>query len=208
MGRRFAVLAATAGIVALAVTGAVSRADAQQSICNGSAFATTSATVACDGTSTPVTATATVTTAATLTLAQIFGSSAAGLTVAFGNIDALCANTPGSNIHCASDSPTQATWYGDLQFTVNLSGTGLSSADLVGLRPAALGTIPAAQLVDGAGGGEPATAYPVSPASPITLRAGMTAGSTTVTRAFGLVVKASDVAGSWSGNATYSIVIE
>ncbi|HBH01875.1 MAG: hypothetical protein A2W08_17190 [Candidatus Rokubacteria bacterium RBG_16_73_20] len=208
MKLRFATLAVTLGAALLAVATLAGRADAQVQICNNTGFATTSGTTACNGTANPVTATATVRGGARLTLDQIFGSAASGLTVAFGDVDAQCLSTPGAGISCAVDgSGNFATWYGDIQFSVKLTGVGATTAKLTGVRPAA-GSIPAGQLMDGVSGGNPATAYPVSPSTAADLRTAIGSGNTTVTRAFGLRVLNADAAGAWSGNAVYSLVIE
>ncbi|OGK99136.1 MAG: hypothetical protein A3E31_07615 [Candidatus Rokubacteria bacterium RIFCSPHIGHO2_12_FULL_73_22] len=206
--RRLGTLATVLGVALLALAALAGRADAQVTICSNSGFATTSGTTACDGTASPITATATVRGTAKLTLEQVFGSAASGLTVAFGNVDAQCLSTPGAGITCAVDgSGNFATWYGDIQFSVRLTGVGSTTAKLTGVRPAA-GSIPAGQLMDGTSGSNPATAYPVSPSTAADLQTGIAGGNTTVTRAFGLQVTNTDAAGAWSGNAAYSLVIE
>lgn len=206
--RRLGTLAVVVGAGLLALTTFTGRADAQVTICSNSGFALAAGTTACDGTASPVTATATVRTSARLTLEQVFGSVASGLTVAFGNIDALCSAAPVAGVTCAADAPTtSAIWYGDLQFSVKLTGVGTSTAKLTGVRPTA-GSIPTGQLLDGASGATPGTAYPVSPSTAADLRTAIGSGNTTITRAFGLKVLASDAAAAWSGNAAYSLVIE
>ena len=205
--KRLATLAVVVGAGLLAFASFTGRADAQVTICSNSGFATAAGTTACDGTASPVTATATVRTSARLTLEQVFGSVASGLTVAFGNIDASCATAPVAGVTCTADTATSAIWYGDVQFSVKLTGVGASTAKLTGVRPAA-GSIPTGQLLDGASGAMPVTAYPVSPAAAADLRTAIGNGNTTVTRAFGLKVLAADAAAAWSGNAAYSLVIE
>ena len=195
-----------AGLLALAALGGTAHAQVQ--VCSNTGFATTAGTTACNGAASPVTATATVRGGAKLVLEQVFGSAASGLTVGFGDVDAQCLATPGSGITCAVDgSGNFATWYGDIQFSVKLTGVGSTTAKLTGVRPAA-GSIPADQLLDGASGANPAAAYPVSPSTAADLKTGIGSGNTTVTRAFGLKVTNSDAAGAWSGNAVYSLVIE
>ena len=208
MKPRMATFAVALGIGALALAGLANRADAQVTICSNSGFSTASGTTACNGTASPLTTTATVKTSAKLTLEQIFGSAASGLTVGFGNVDALCLSTPATGVSCSADTTNNtATWYGDIEFSVKLTGAGSSTAKLTGLRPAA-GSIPSGQLLDGASGSAPATAYPVSPSTAADLKTGISNGKTTVTRALGVKVLASDAAASWSGNTSYSVVIE
>src|SRR5437762_9774915 len=102
MKPRFATLAVALGIGGLAFAGAASRADAQVTICSNTGFSTASGTTACNGTASPLTTTATVRTSAKLSLEQIFGSAASGLTVAFGNVDALCLTTPAAGVTCSA----------------------------------------------------------------------------------------------------------
>jgi hypothetical protein len=203
--RRFTGLAAVLGTAAVAVALFATPAAAQQTICSGVGFATTTGTNACNTTANNVTATASVRNSAKLTLEQVFGSPAGGLTAAFGNIDAFCLTTPGAGILCSAGA-SSATWYGNLQFGVKLSGLGVTTAKLTGVRPTA-GSIPAGQLLDSAAG-VPATAYPVSPSAAIDLKTAMGNGNTTVTRVFGVQVQTSDAAASWSSDVQYSVVIE
>lgn len=195
--------ASVLGLAALATP-----ANAQVQLCSNSNFSTAAGTTACNGSASPLAATASVRTSARLTLEQIFGSAAGGLAVGFGNVDAFCLSTPTAGVSCAADAATSsAVWYGDVQFKVKLGGTGSGTAKLTGLRPSA-GSVPSGQLLDGASGGTPATTYPVSPSTAIDLQAGIVTGTTTVTRAFGVKVLASDAAAAWSSNAQYSVVIE
>jgi len=208
MKTRIAALAVTFGAGLLAMAAFAGRADAQVTICSNTGFATAAGTTACDGSASPTTTTATVRTSAKLTLEEIFGSAASGLTVAFGNVDAYCLSTAGAGITCSADSGTNsATWYGDVKFNVKVSGIGAGTAKLTGVRPAA-GSIPSGQLLDGVSGSAPATAYPVSPSSAIDIKTAIGNGSTNVTRAFGVKVLSTDAAAAWSGNASYSVVIE
>ena len=205
MKARIAVLAASVGFGVLALT---SHASAQVTLCNGNSFATSAGTTACDGSSSAVTASATVRNTAKLTLEEIFGSAASGLTVSFGNVDALCASTPATGVTCVPDTTNNtATWHGDIKFKARLGGLGSTTkAKLVGVRPSA-GSIPTAQLLDGASSTEPTTAYPVGSGS-TTLQTTIGNGNTDVTRSIGLKVLAADAAGSWSGTVSYSLVIE
>jgi hypothetical protein len=197
---------AGAGLAVIALI-AATPAEAQVILCSNNAFATAPNTVACDGSASAVAATATVRNSAKLVLSEVFGAPASGLTVAFGNVDAHCASTPGSGIACSAAADNlSATWYGDITFTARLGGLGTTKAKLIGVRPAA-GTIPTAQLLDGASGGSPTTAYPVGSGS-TTLRSTIGNGNTTVTRAIGLKVTTDDAAAAWSGNVAYSLVIE
>jgi len=208
MSSRFAFLTVTLVVGLLALGVLVGQADAQVPICNNRGFATTAGTTACDGTTNPVTVTANVGSGASLTLEQIFGSAASSLTVAFGNIDAQCLATPVAGVACIVDGSNNfATWYGDVQFSVKLTGVGATNAKLTGLRPTA-GTIPTGQLLDGASGSAPATPYPVSPSTAADLRTGIGAGNTPVTRSLGLRVNNTDASAPWSGNVVYSLVIE
>src|SRR6185436_536211 len=121
-------LALTLGFATLAFATFTGRADAQVNLCNGNNFATAAGTTACDGSSSAVTATATVRNSAKLTLEEIFGSAASGLTVAFGNIDAICAQTPGTGITCTPNvGAGTATWFGDIKFKARLGGLGSST---------------------------------------------------------------------------------
>ncbi|MBI2202828.1 MAG: hypothetical protein HYU41_03090 [Candidatus Rokubacteria bacterium] len=208
MKTRIGTLAVTVGAVLVAIAAFAAPADAQVNVCSGNNFATASGTSACDGSSSAITASATVQNSAKLILQEVFGSAASGLTVAFGNVDALCANTPGTNITCtAAGDNLSATWFGDIKFTARLGGLGSTTkAKLVGVRPAA-GSIPTAQLLDGASGSAPATAYPVGSGS-TDLKTTIGNGNTDVTRAIGVKVTTSDAAGSWSGTVAYSLVIE
>lgn len=195
-----------AGLLGLALY--ATPASAQVQVCSSTDFATAAGTTACNGSASPVSATATVRTSARLTLEQIFGAAAGGLTVAFGNIDAFCLTAPAAGVSCAADTTNNtATWYGDVQFKVRLGGIGIGTAKLTGVRPSA-GSVPAGQLLDGVSGAAPTTAYPVSPSTAIDLRTALANGNTTVTRAFGVKVTASDAAAAWSSNAQYSVVIE
>jgi hypothetical protein len=200
-----AVVAFTAVVaVAMFATPAVAQVD----ICSDKGFATASGTTACSGAANPLAATATVQTSAKLTLEQVFGAAAGGLTAAFGNVDAFCLTAPGAGITCAGDDANnRATWYGDIQFKVRLGGLGVTTAKLVGVRPAA-GSIPDGQLLDGTAGNEPSTAYPLSPAAAIDLQGSLGNGNNTVTRSIGVRVLSTNAAAAWSSNAQYSVVIE
>lgn len=146
---------------------------------------------------------------ATLTFEQIFGSVATNLTVPFGSVDASCISVPGSGITCVPDLATNgATWYGNIQFSVKLTGSlhGVT-VRLTAARQSG-GSIPAGRLLDGASG-VPATSYPTSPASPIVLKTAVGSGAATmVSRSIGLKVIPSDVAGSWSTATVYSLIVE
>ena len=180
---RIAVLAASVGLGVLALAG---RADAQVNLCNGNNFATAAGTTACDGSGSAVTASASVRNSAKLTLEEIFGTAASGLTIAFGNVDALCASTPATGVTCAADTTNNtATWHGDIKFKARLGGLGATTkAKLVGVRPAA-GSIPTAQLLDGTASTEPTTAYPVGSGS-TTLKTTIGNGNTDLTRSIGV----------------------
>jgi hypothetical protein len=205
MKARIALLAAALGLGTLAV---VPSADAQVSLCAGNNFATAANTVACDGSGSAVTASASVRNTARLTLEEIFGTAAGALTVGFGSVDALCAGTPGTGITCVPDTTNNtATWHGDIKFKARVGGLGATTkAKLIGVRPSA-GSIPTAQLLDGASGAEPTTAYPVGSGS-TTLKTTIGNGNTEVTRSIGVKVTADDAAGAWSGTVAYSLVIE
>jgi hypothetical protein len=205
MKARIALLGTALGLGILAF---VPNAEAQVNLCTGNNFATTANTTACDGSSSAVTASASVRNTARLTLEEIFGTAASGLTVGFGSVDALCAGTPATGITCVPDTTNNtATWHGDIKFNARVGGLGATTkAKLVGVRPTA-GSIPTAQLLDGASGAEPTTAYPVG-STPTILKSTIGNGSTDVTRSIGVKVLAADAAGAWSGTVAYSLVIE
>ncbi|MBI2217350.1 MAG: hypothetical protein HYU51_08640 [Candidatus Rokubacteria bacterium] len=183
-------------------------AHAQVALCTATGFATSPGAVACNGAAKPLTVTATVRTYAHLALDKVFGSPAASLQVAMGDVDAHCISTPAPGVTCARDARVgAATWYGDLRFRVKLAGLGATRAKLTGVRPTT-DSLPSDRLVDGDRGSVPARAYAVSPASPTDLRGGLGNGETTVTRSLGLKVHGADPPGAWSGAAVYSIVIE
>ncbi len=144
---------------------------------------------------------------AQLALQQVFGTAPASLTVGFGTVDALCIGQPVTGVTCSSDGgAVTATWYGTVSFRAVLSGLGSHTVRLTGVRATA-GTLPSGLLLDGASG-VPSTAYPVSPTSPITLATAIPNGTTTVTRSFGVKVRAADRAGAWSTPVVYSLIVE
>lgn len=183
-------------------------AQAQVALCETTGFAASPGAVACNGAAKPLTVTATVRTYAHLALDEVFGSPAASLQVAMGDVDAQCISTPAPGVTCARDAQLGgATWYGDVRFRVKLAGLGATRAKLTGLRPAA-GSIPAGRLVDGGAGAVPARIYPVSPAGAGDLQGSLGNGETVVARSLGLRVHGADPPGAWSGAAVYSVVIE
>lgn len=201
------VLIAVAGATLLALIG-FARADAQTDLCTSAGFAAAPATRACDGASSPVRVSATVRTYARLSLEQVFGSPAAGLQLAMGDVDASCVTSPLPGVTCAPDpAGGAATWFGDVSFRVKLSGIGGSRAKLVGTRPAT-GTIPIGRLLDGAAGSTPTAPYPVAPASAAALRTAIGNGDTVVSRSLGLKVLGSDPPGTWAGDTVFSLVLE
>jgi hypothetical protein len=207
--KRLIGLAVVAVTAVVAVAMFATPAAAQVQICSNTGYATASGTTACSGAASPVAASATVRTSAKLTLETVFGAAAGGLAAAFGNVDAFCLTAPGAGISCAADTVNnRATWYGDIGFSVKLSGLGVTTAKLTGQRPAAAGTIPSGQLLDGASGAEPNTAYPISPAAAQDLTTGLGNGNNSVTRSIGVRVLNTDAAAAWSSNAQYSVVIE
>lgn len=206
--KRFIGLAVVVFAAVVALGMVTTPAHAQVQICSNTNFATVSGTTACNGTASPVAASATVRTSAKLTLESVFGAVPGSLAAAFGTVDAFCLATPGAGISCAADTVNSTgTWYGDIAFKVRLSGVGVSTAKLTGVV-ATGGTIPSGQLFDGTNGVQPTTAYPVSPSAAIALKTAMANGTTTVTRGFGVMVKSTDAAASWSSNLQYSVVIE
>ncbi len=187
---------------------AVPAVHAQVTLCTASGFSVARGSTACNGASNPLAVTATVKTYARLALDEVFGSPAASLRVAMGEIDANCVSPAAAGIRCVADTTSGvATWFGDLRFHVTLVGLGLTRAKLTGLRPTS-GTIPDGRLLDGAGGTLPTVSYPRSPASPADLQTSLGNGDTTVTRSLGLKVTSSDPAAVWSGNAVFSLVLE
>lgn len=197
-------------LIFFAVAFVAGSAEAQVGLCSGYNVSTSSGTTFCDGSGSALTASATVRNAVVLTLDEVFGSAATGLTASFGDVDALCAGVPASGISCAPDEANNtAVWYGALKFTVRMAGasglTGPSTVRLTGIRNVA-GTMPLGQLLDGPSGAAPATAY--LPVVPINLKAGIPNGRTVVMRSLGLKVSASDAPGTWSTTLVYDIVME
>lgn len=145
---------------------------------------------------------------ARLTFEQIFGTPAASLNVAFGNVDAQCISTPSAGVTCFADpAGAYATWYGNIQFRARVTGLGGGgSVRLVGQRQAG-GSMPAGRLLDGTSG-VPATAYPVAPAAALTLATAISVGNTLITRVIGVRALPSDAAGAWSTQVVYSLIIE
>ena len=145
---------------------------------------------------------------ARLTLQQVFGAPATALSISFGNVDAACLSPPVPGVTCAPDSSTQgATWYGVIQFNARATGMGGGrTVRLVGARRS-LGSMPAARLLDGAGG-VPTIAYPITPAAPIVLRTAVSGGSVTIARSIGVLVVPADAAGVWSTPVLYSLIVE
>jgi hypothetical protein len=181
---------------------------AQVAICSSSGFPSVAGTTACDGASRPLVVTANVRTYAKLALEEIFGSPAASLDVAMGDVDANCVTAPASGVTCASDAASgSATWFGDVQFRVKLSGLGASRAKLTGTRPTS-GTMPSGRLLDGAAGTAPLTPYPIAPAPAAELVRGLGAGETVVARSLGVKVVTADPASTWSTSTVYTLVLE
>lgn len=180
-------------------------------LCSTNNVSTTSGTVACDGGTQPLTATATIRNAVRLTLVEMFGRAATSLEAPFGGVDAMCAGTAPEGVSCVEDTPANAaTWYGAVRFAVTMGGAsnllgGASTARLTGTRNVG-GTVPLGRLLDGAAGIVPTVAY--QPIVPITLKTGIPNGHTVVTRTLGLRVTADDAPGAWTTSAAYSVVIE
>jgi hypothetical protein len=208
-------LLAVVAIALAAVVSTATRAESQAQLCSAQAFGTAKGATVCDGSSRPITASATVVTAAQLTLDHVFGQPATSLGVDFGLLDYICAAAPNPGVSCVENTKKgYAVWYGDLEFSVRLAGTyqpigksgktSVATARLTGLRSA--GIVPAGALLDGPAGVEPTTAY--STTGTIDLQTGISHGRTVVTRSFGLKVSATDAAAVWTVSALYSVVME
>ena len=188
--------------------GAASNVDAQVPLCSGSGFAATAGTHACNVAASPVTVAATVRTYARLALDDVFGTPARGLRFAMGEVDSGCISSPAPGLACMADHGAgAATWFGDVRFRVKLSGLGGSRMRLLGMRPAA-GTIPAARLLDGTAGSMPVAPYPLASDGAAEMRRAIGNGETVVSRSLGLKVLSADQAGTWSGDAVFSLVLE
>jgi hypothetical protein len=195
-----------AGAAVLALSFAPARA--QVTLCAAAGFAAASGVTACDGGSARLTVTANVKTYARLSLEEVFGSPAASLQLAMGDVDAHCVSPAAAGLTCLGDATgTSATWYGDVKFRVKLSGVGATRARITGLRPPG-GTIPSGRLLDGAAGAAPTAPYPIAPATPADLRTAIGSGDTVVARSLGLKVNATDPPGPWSGDTVFSLVLE
>ena len=185
-----------------------SPAAAEVELCSGRGFGTAPGTVACNGGARPVRVTATVKTYARLALDEVFGSPAAGLQVALGDVDARCVSPTAPGVNCvADDASGSATWYGSIRFKVKLTGVGASRAKVTGVRPTT-GTIPSGRLLDGPAGAAPTSAYPIAPATPADLQTAIGNGDTVVSRSLGLKVTGADPPGAWSGDTVFSLVLE
>jgi len=183
-------------------------AGAEAELCRAQGFSTAPGAVACSGWTRPVTVTAVVQTYAHLALDEVFGSPAASLQIALGDIDAHCVSPPGLGVSCvADDASAAATWYGNIRFRVRLTGVGSARAKVTGVRPTA-GTIPIGRLLDGPPSAAPTRAYPIAPAMPADLHAAIGTGDTLVSRSVGLRVTAADPPGRWSGSAAFTLVLE
>lgn len=203
--RRVLLRLSGAALVALLLGGT---ADAEVTLCSGTGFTGASGATACSGAANPLTVTATVKTYARLTLEEVFGSPAAALQVAMGDVDATCTSATAPGVSCLADHAAgTATWYGDLRLRVRLSGIGAAHGKLIGWRPAG-GTMPSGRMLDGASGAVPTLAYPLAPATPLDLVTGISPGETLVARSIGVRVLASDPPGSWSGSTAFSLVLE
>ena len=200
-------LIAGAAALCLALAGARPAA-AEVEMCSAQGFAVAPGTVACDGSAKPVTVTANVKTYARLALDEVFGSPAASLQIALGDVDARCVSPPAPGVSCvADDASGSATWYGAIRFRVKLAGVGAARAKVTGVRPSA-GTIPGGRLLDGPAGAAPTSAYPIAPATPADLQTAIGSGDTVVARSLGLKVTAADPPAAWSGNTVFSLVLE
>ncbi|OGL09887.1 MAG: hypothetical protein A3I17_07140 [Candidatus Rokubacteria bacterium RIFCSPLOWO2_02_FULL_72_37] len=196
------------GIVLVLTLLAAAPSVAQVDLCSARGFSVTAGAVACSGSANPVRVTATVRTYARLALDEVFGSPAAGLQVALGEIDAHCVSSPAPGVSCvADDAGGSATWYGSIRFKVKLTGIGAARARVTGVRPST-GTIPGGRLLDGPSGAPPTRAYPVAPATPADLQTSIANGDTVVSRSLGLKVTSADPPAPWSGDTVFSLVLE